>query len=220
MVTSILEDVSNKIAVFNSEGLHYNLVADAVYKALNRTENPFDKSFLPYIIAGLVSFDMGRMMGEQKYSLNGGFASRLHLKLQEVKPLLQPFLKLDLLHIDLHNDGDLIKRSYRILSASGTDSLHEDRNKHFYVGATKILHFLNPELFIIIDSHAAKAFRSVWKMPFKITTQRGYTAELYLDCLKRAQSEISTYGLGAFQALEPGIPITRILDKLTFVTGS
>jgi hypothetical protein len=37
--------------------------------------------------------------------------------------------------------------------------------------------------------------------------------------LKLAAEDITKYGINNFQALEPGIPITRIYDKLTFITG-
>jgi len=137
-----------------------------------------------------------------------------------IRPLLEPIINLNLLLVDLQKNGDVIKQAYRILSERGVNALHADRNKHFYVGATKILHFLNPELFIIIDSNAARAFHSAWQVPFKNSTQPGFSAELYLECMKRAWSEIYDYGLNRFQALEPGTPITRIYDKLTFVTGS
>ena len=35
-----------------------------------------------------------------------------------------------------------------------------------------------------------------------------------------ARADILDYGLEDFMALEEGTPITRIYDKLTFVTGS
>ncbi len=87
MVSSILENAVTKIAHFNAEGLHYNLVATEIYRVRSQFENPFDKSYLPYIIAGLAAFDMGRMMGIRKYSFdNNGFAARLYTKLQQVRP--------------------------------------------------------------------------------------------------------------------------------------
>ena len=97
--------------------------------------------------------------------------------------------------------------------------MHEQQ-KDCHVGATKILHFLNPELFIIVDSNAARAFRETHKIPFKKATQPGYLAELYINCMQCVQGDISTYGFERFQALEPGTPITKIYDKLTVVTGA
>ena len=221
MVISITRNAISKIARFNDEGLHYNLVASEIYKARSRIENPFDKSFLPYIIAGLASFDMGRMMGARKYSFdNGCFASRLYSKLQQIRPLLEPLVSLNLLSIDLQEHGDEVKQAYKALSASGPGALHEDQTKSFHVGATKILHFLNPELFIMVDRYAARAFRTAWQLPFRNATQPGYSAELYVECMKRAKTDISEYGIDNFRSLEPNTPVTRIYDKLTFVTGS
>ncbi len=59
----IILGASEKIRHFNKIGVHYNLVADAVYKLRNSLPDPFDSQYMPYIIAALVSFDMGRMMG-------------------------------------------------------------------------------------------------------------------------------------------------------------
>jgi len=98
--------------------------------------------------------------------------------------------------------------------------LHQDQSKSFYVGTSKILHFLNPELFIIVDSNAARAYRAAWQLPFRNTTQPGYSAELYVECMNREKVDISDYGVDKFRNLEPNTPITRIYDKLTFVTGS
>jgi len=221
MTTSILDNAATKITRFNNEGLHYNLVANEIYKRRDDIGDPFDKSFLRYLIAGLVAFDMGRMMGSKKYAfVDSGFASRLNSRLQKIRRLLEPLMKLSLVQIDLQEHRDAIVRAYGTLSAKGSEALHEDQTKSFHVGATKILHFLNPELFIIVDSNAARAFRIAWKLPFRNATQPGYSADLYLECMKRAQMDISMYGLEQFRALEPNVPVTRIYDKLTFVTGS
>ena len=221
MSSSILDNAAAKITRFNDEGLHYNLVADAIHKMRAGVEDPFDKPFLRYLIAGLVAFDMARWIGAKPYDFGtGGLASRLNSRLQRIKPLLEPLMKLSLAQIDLQEQSEAIITAYQELSAKGTGALHANQTKHFHVGATKILHFLNPELFIIVDSNASRAFRTAWKLPFKGTTQPGYSANLYLECMKRVQIDISTYGLERFRALEPSVPVTRIYDKLTFVMGS
>lgn len=221
MSTSILANAAKKIARFNDEGLHYNLVANEIYKKRNDMRDPFNKSFLQYLIAGLIVFDLGRMMGSKKYAFEGGgFASRLNSKLYETRRPLEPLMKLSLAHIDLQEHRDAIMRAYETLSAKGSSALHEDQTKSFHVGATKILHFLNPELFIIVDRNAARAFKISWHLPFKNATQPGYSAERYFECMKQAQIDITTYGLDQFRALEPNVPLTRIYDKLIFVTGS
>jgi hypothetical protein len=55
---------------------------------------------------------------------------------------------------------------------------------------------------------------------YRKTTQPGYTCEKYLKCMSIAQTDIIYAGLEKFCALEPGMPIARIYDKLTFATGS
>ncbi len=182
----ILKDASVKIARFKSIGLHYNLVANQIY-AKRRGTDPFDESFLPYIIAGLISFDMTRkgIMGKQPYEF---FAARLRSKLQCLRPLLKPLMNLALTQTNLQERSDNIIKSYNALAAKGEGALHA-KGKHFPVGTTKILHFLNPRLFIIIDSNAARAFG----LPFR-NGQPEYSAELYIQCMEKAQEDIRGYG--------------------------
>lgn len=221
MQSEILTDATGKIAEFKRIGLHYNLVANQIYE--NRfagSTDPFAESFLPYIVAGLIAFDMGRVMGGKPYEIKGGgFAWRLNRKFQNVSPLLKPLMNISLTQINLQEYSACIFEAYNALSAKRNGALHMDPEKSFPVGATKILHFLNPKLFIIVDRNAARAFRLAHNVPFKNTTQPGYSAERYIDCMEYARRDILAYGLDKFQALEPGIPITRIYDKLTFVTG-
>lgn len=217
--TSILEIAAEKIARFNDEGLHYNIAACHVYEERRTAEDLFGRLYLRHLIAGLTVFDLGRMMGSNKFNFESGFAARLVSKLNETKPFIEPLLRLNLLDISLQEHGNAIIRAYEILSAKGSGALHENQKKSFHVGATKVLHFLNPELFIIVDSNAARAFRLAWKVPFRNTTQPGYSAERYIECMKRAQIDILAYGVERFRALELNTPITRIYDKLTFITG-
>lgn len=218
MNTSITANAKEKIARFNAEGLHYNIIANEIYNKHNYID-PFDKSFLEYVIAGLTVFDLGPRMGSNKYDFERGFASRLDSKLREIKQLLEPLMKLSLPQIPLQEYYDAMMTAYNTLAARGPNALHEDQTRAFHVGATKILHFLNPHLFIIVDRHASRAFRIFRNIPFRNTTQPGYSAKRYFECMQKAQEDISAYGLEQFKALEPDIPITRIYDKLTFVTG-
>jgi len=221
----ILEDAARKIGRYNDLALHYDLVASQIY--LRRSDggaDPFGESFLPYIIAGLICFDMERMMGRglaEKYRPEcRGFAWRLSRKLQVIRPLLGPLVNHDITEVDLQQQRGAICEAYETLSDGGKGALHEQR-KSFHVGATKILHFLNPKLFTIVDSNAARAFRHApHNVPFRAATQPGYSADLYMRCMSCAQGDIRTYGLDRFQALEPGVPIMGLYDKLTFVTGS
>ena len=75
----LLSNAKGKLDRFNRFGLHYNLVAQGAYKKLKRVDSPFSTEYRPFIIAALISFDMGRMMGSglaQKYDpKQEGFAS-------------------------------------------------------------------------------------------------------------------------------------------------
>ncbi|HJX70196.1 MAG TPA: hypothetical protein VJ441_03785, partial [Dehalococcoidia bacterium] len=180
-----LTNATQKIARFNDIGLHYNLVANQIYKKrFAGSTDPFAKSFFPYIIAGLISFDMGRLMGAKPYEV---FASRLNHKLQNVSPLLKSLMNTTLTQINLQEYLDPISEAYNALSAKGNDALHMDSKKSFHVGATKILHFLNPKLFIIVDRNAARAFRLSHNVPFRNTTPPGHSAERYIKCMGYAQ---------------------------------
>jgi len=84
-----------KIAYFNKIGLHYNLVADQIYNRRLEIGKPSIKSYQPFIIAGLIAFDIRRMMGADPYSVNGsGFASRLSNKLVQIQQVIEPLLML------------------------------------------------------------------------------------------------------------------------------
>jgi hypothetical protein len=221
--SAITENASEKIAYFNKIGLHYNLVADAVYSFRQASGDPFDKTYLPYIVAGLMSFDMTRMMGNDpigRYDANAnGFAAYLEKKLNSIKPLINHIVNMELKALDLNKYGPVIAEAHEQLAADGEHSLNH-RGGRFPVGASKILHFLNPNIFIIIDSNAARAFSIAHNVSFRGSTQPGYTGKRYTECMRYAQDDISSYCYKDFNDLESGTPICRIYDKLTFVTGS
>jgi ankyrin repeat protein len=220
--SAITENASEKIAYFNKIGLHYNLVADAIYSVRQTGENPFSKAYLPYIVAGLMSFDMARMMGNDpigRYDANAnGFAAYLEKKLNSIKPLISYIVNMELKALDLNKDGPVIAEAYEQLAADGENSLNY-RGGRFPVGASKILHFLNPNAFIIIDSNAARAFKASHNVSFRDSAQPGYSGKKYVECLGLAQAHISQFGLKDFSDLESGTPLCRIYDKLTFITG-
>lgn len=219
MITS---RASEKIRYFNKIGLHYNLTADAIYKIRNSIIDPFGITYMPYIIAGLISFDMGRMMGPDaagRYDPGaGGFATLLQRKLNTIRRHLSHLVdsRIDILSLD--TEAGNIKKAYDILSSAGEESLNR-KGGGFYVGASKILHFLNPQAFIVVDSNAARAFKQLHNVSFRNATQPGYSGDKYIQCMKCAKKDIIEFGVREFCALEPGIPIARIYDKLTFVTG-
>lgn len=211
-----------KIRLYNERGLHYNLVADAVYKMRSAMSDAFGPEYLPYIIAALISFDMGRMMGsgDGKYDTKvEGFARCMIKKLITIKPYIMHLMDSRLDTLSIESQAHNIKRSYDILSSAENNCLHQ-KGKEFHVGATKILHFLNPQTFIMVDRNAARAFKLSHHVGFANTTQPGYSSDRYIECMRYAKRDIFNYGIEDFCTLEANVPIARIYDKLTFVTGS
>lgn len=163
----LFENAADKIRRYNELCLHYNLIAEAVYQEWRRTKAPFSSTYESYLIAALISFDIGRMMGKglvQRYDVKaGGFATRLHAKLVEVQPLLAPITNCRLTEVEIEDHMPDIASAYDSLAGGGEGGLSDQKN-HFHVGATKILHFLNPELFAIIDGNTAKTLRACLKI--------------------------------------------------------
>jgi len=185
--------------------------------------DPFVSEYMPFLIAALVSFEMGRMMGpdsKSRYDKKaGGFATILEKKINAIRPYIIHLVDLGIDDFSARAEATNIKKAYDILSSAGKDELNQ-RGGEFHVGASKILHFLNPQAFIIVDSNAARAFRLSHHVNFRKTTQPGYSSDKYIDCMEHAKMDILTFGIQEFCALEEGIPMARIYDKLTFITGA
>ncbi len=215
----LFQNASEMITWYNKLCLHYNLVADAVYRELRRAKAPFSPEYEPYLIATLIAFDMGRMMGSgpaNRYDVTaGGFAARLRKKLTQVEPYLQPIIHHTLFEVDITGHSDDIIEAYNVLAMGGEGGLHE-KKKSFHVGATKILHFLNPELFIIVDSKVANVLKNMCGIPYRVSTQPGYSGELYVRSLSEVRKRTSDYGAKRFRSLEPDTPLMRVFDKLVF----
>ena len=181
---------------------HYNHIATTVYEA--RAIGPLSHDFEHAIIEGLKGFDMARTMKRE-------FSGCLRNCLNEVrKEAAVGNLKDYVLStVDLTACEAVIKCVYNHLARPGK----LDTKKQSHVATTKILHWLFPDLFLIVDSNVACAFR----IHFGVT---GYSPENYIVCLRKAQNEICLYGPEQFRKLEPGTPEARIFDKIAFAVGS
>ncbi len=65
-----------------------------------------------------------------------------------------------------------------------------------------------------------RAFKQSHNVGYLNSTQPGYSRDKYIECMEWVKKDILDYGVEDFAAIEKGTPITRIYDKLTFVTGS
>ena len=81
---AILDNANEKIKYFNRTGIHYEVIYHYVIRKRGKTEQIYDKDFLDDIVAGLISFDMQRMMGKDKYLAESkiSWAAKLHAALK------------------------------------------------------------------------------------------------------------------------------------------
>jgi hypothetical protein len=209
------EHAATLIAAYNRTpaGQAYNKVAAEVYGARRSLGDPLSPQFEPSIVKGLIGFDMGRTM----FGGSKAFSTRLReaLKVVRTETTIAQLRSCALSSVDLDAVNALIISAYERIALPGT--LHP--MKQYHVGATKVFHWLFPDLFLMVDRNVAAAFRERFKVPFRKTTQPGYCSDRYLTCLQKAQSEIRSFGVERFHQLEPSSPEARIFDKIAFVIG-
>ena len=160
-------------------------------------------------------------MGQgDKYAADGrGFRSRLRAKMRAIRSAIGGLAGCSLHQIDLATHASAIETAYNHLAEAGEDALNADTSDQFHVGATKILHWISPSLFIMVDTNVANAVREHHRVNYKKSTQPGYTAKKYVDCLQHAQGEIRAYGFEKFMRMEPATPLARLFDKVAWVAG-
>ena len=219
MITS---NAKAKIKKFNRLGLPSNIVAEAVYKRWWSLLSPFYPQYLQYIISGLISFEMETLTGpdrRSRYNSSAGdFLTLLRRMIVRIHPLIAHLVIYKVSNVDLEKEEKNITSAYRIL-VKGLGKFNASEEGELHVSATRILHFINPQLFLSIDGNAAKAFQKTHNIDFKNTTHPEYSSANYFACLKCAQLDILTYGISRFCALEISSPIGRIYDKLSFING-
>jgi len=196
-----------------AKGPGYNQIAEKVYRMRGLVGDPLSPLFEAAILDGLMGFGMG-------ITIKGGRTAlypRLRNCLDAVRKsrVLDQFRDCCLSSIDLGPAKKAITTAYDCLALAGT--LHPTDQSH--VGATKTLHWLFPEVFLIVDGNVAQAFRTHYGVRFSKTTQPGYSSEKYLTCLQEAQKEIKSFGVEGFCRLEPITPVARIFDKISFTVG-
>ncbi len=208
-----------KIEVYNRYCKHYDLISKSCYSARKNIEHALSDDFLPYVISALIVFDMQRQMGRglrAKFDKSaGGFATRLSNTLIKNKDKLISLGDFSMSTINLDEQGKIIQHVYQDLAVSS--SLAE-QDKDFHVGATKILHFIHPELFPIVDSNSATVLRDEFGIKYARSGQLGYSKDRYILAMKSIQSFVLENA--TLHELERGTPITRIFDKLAFVQGA
>lgn len=213
----LLMNVAERLQAYERDGLHYHLAAIGIYAAREEIGDVFSDTFRPYVVAGLLAYDMARQLGKSPYR---SFAMRLRHKLDLIRPLVSPLMSVSLATVNIEAFRATICQAYDLLAAKGSGGLHSDNTRSFYVGASKILHWLNPDLFLILDSHIATAFHHHPDSGARVSIMHAgsphYTADVYFECLSRAQGEIMSYGEQRLRQDGNGLPLANIYGNIAF----
>ena len=107
----------------SSSGELVSLVRFRIHKAILRGDiDPFAERYESFIIAGLLVFDMLRMMGRgEKYAVDG-FRSRLRAKMRTIRPAIGDLIGSSLHDIDLVAHARAIEAAYDPVAAAETQA--------------------------------------------------------------------------------------------------
>jgi len=219
-VVRVFENAAEKISKYNSydalcKDERYN---SAYHKILNARKDRsclvdkdgnVDEDSLAIVEEGLIAFDMDRQ-------INNHFRDRLRKKLNDVdtKVLLKRFTKFTIFSSNIEDIKSDTKDFFETLRATGHDGL-SSRGDQFGVGATKIMNFLFPKLFVIADQWVRKGLRKTGFMDF----QKYWS--ILMICRRELKEWQQTHG--NFEDLtaldQQPTTLTRIFDKCAFVMG-
>jgi hypothetical protein len=68
----------------------------------------------------------------------------------------------------------------------------------------------------MLDGRVACIFRDVFGVRFVKSTQPGYSADKYVQCLQLAKDDIRSFGAERFRLLQANTPEARIFDKIAW----
>jgi len=191
----------------------YNQIALEVYEARRAIGDALSPQFQSRVLDGLIGFGIGIMIKGGR----GALKARLQICLDVARKStsISQLRDCQLSTVDLAAIKPVITSAYDHFSLPGT--LHPLKQSH--VAATKTLHWLFPDLFLMLDSNVAITFREHFGVKFRRSTQPGFSSDKYFCCLLGAQNEIRSFGVDRFRQLEWGTPETRIIDKIAFILG-
>jgi hypothetical protein len=166
----------------------------------------------------LEAFDMKRY-------LRIGFEDTLSERLGSLSSVLRELREEKLQTISLGSSQmtDYVKTLYDELAKSGPDSF-DFMKRRFDVGATKVMNFLLPELFIIVDSNVAEVLKKYYSLPYEDGALKGYSSEKYSRAMQVYKDEIrdwmssgkTTKELLSYDVQPTSIP--RVIDKCAMFT--
>lgn len=216
----VLENAEDKINKYNSyDRLHksgrYNSAYHRVLNArrggpcLVDDDGNVNEGSLVIIEEALIAFDMDRQMDNR-------FKDRLRKKLSnvDIRVLLKRFREFTILSSNIEETKSGTQDFFETLRAANQGGL-SSRGDRFSVGATKIMKFLFPELFVIADQWVSKGLRKIgpidsWK----------YWSVMMI-CRRELEEWQKTRGdLKSLMELDQQpTTLTRIFDKCAFGMG-
>jgi len=224
---TIFEKVKEKIENYDVQrkGQQYNNAYRKVLNARAGSSSLIDEDgnvshqSLEVIEEGLRRFEMARFG-----KMDSKFSDRLKKKLQRngIREILKKFRNLRIESQEWREYRDYAKKLYDILSAGGADGLSADGDR-FDVGTTKIMNFLFPELFVMVDRHVAETLIELRliRIPRKGGTW-DYSFGSYWRIMEICDQELKRYRerYGSVQSLlesdKQPTTLTRIFDKCSF----
>lgn len=188
----ILNNAKQKVNKYNCNGQaaeRYNLAYnDILVKAGNQcslvdAKGNVDTISLMIIEKGLKAFDMGEQMDSR-------FTDKLRRKLNDdsVKLLLKEFRLYSILSKDIESIKGNVQKFFEFLRAKGNDGLSKSHDFCFNVGATKIMNFMFPNLFVISDKWVRKAhnqqeifgFNDYWRIMLSCRNELSEWQDTYM----------------------------------------
>lgn len=218
----VFENAADKIDKYNyydkkCNNRRYNIAYSRVLQArgdqscLVDENGNVDEDSLGVVEEALIAFDMNAygQMGDR-------FGDRVRKKLSnyDSKVLLKKFRALSILSPEIKGLESDTEDFYNILSAK-EDNCLDARGYGFSVGATKIMNFLFPELFVIVDKWVKKGLRKTGPLNF-----RKYWSVMTL-CQDQLNEWQTSHGdlKNLIKLDQQPTTLTRIFDKCAFVMG-
>jgi hypothetical protein len=189
----------------------YNAAAGMAYRRLATGKMPRGRHQWESLGNALGKFNMDRQMGSISSPQGRKHLGALRLALTRRSRVLKPLLSKRISVALIQRHSEVLARLFDHLSSSG----RVVPGKRFPVGVTKTLHFLNPEVFLVVDRRVAERLRICSKALPKTASR--YTGIDYVNALQLVASELRSYGIAGFRRLQPGQPTLRIVDKILFM---
>ncbi len=189
----------------------YNAAADIAYRRLATGRMPRGRHEWESLGNALGKFDMGRQIGSVSSSKGRKHFSALRLALARRGRVLTPLLSKRISVALIQRHSEVLASLFDHLSSSG----RVVPGKRFPVGVTKTLHFLNPEVFLVVDRRVAERLKICSKALPKTASR--YAGIDYVNSLQLVASQLRSYGVARLRRLQPGQPTLRIVDKILFM---